>query len=315
MNIVFAGTPDFGAATLKAILCDYKVSAVVTMPDRPAGRGMKERMSPVKEIALLNTIPVLQPEALGDPEFMEALKSYSPDIIVVSAYGSFFPKSVLCLPPLGCINVHASLLPKHRGASPIAQAILQGDSIAGVSIISMTSVLDAGPVLVSLSTPLSPKMEVSALHNVLSCLGGKAVRIALQRIEKGVVCSHEQCGTEATYAPKLGRRCTIDWSKSASELDRFVRALGNFPGVYSTYNNKLIKIISLEPVTDIVRSIYGLPGAILSIHKTGIVVSCGDGCVRLLKLQKPGGKRLSAFEFSLGSGLAVGGVLGLGSVV
>ncbi|WP_175330121.1 methionyl-tRNA formyltransferase [Candidatus Ichthyocystis hellenicum] len=314
MKIVFAGTPVFGAATLKAISQRHQISAVLTMPDRRAGRGMKNRVSPVKEFALSSGFPILQPETLKDPEFVDTLRPYSPDVIVVAAYGSFFPDVILELPTMGCINVHASLLPRHRGASPINQSILSGDRVAGVSIIRMTNVLDAGPVILSLATPVLPRMDALQLHDVLAVLGGKAICIALDRLEAGVTSS-AQCEKEATYAPKLDRRYVIDWSKGALELDRFVRAFGAFPGVYSTYDYKLIKILSLEPVCGIAKSFCGVPGTVLSVCRSGAVVACGDGFVRLLSIQKPGGKRLPAFEFSLGSGLAVGCVLGLGSIV
>ncbi|CUT17166.1 MULTISPECIES: methionyl-tRNA formyltransferase [Candidatus Ichthyocystis] len=315
MKIVFAGTPVFGAATLRAISQGrHQVSAVLTMPDRRAGRGMRNRVSPVKELALELGVPVLQPETLKEPGFIDTLRGYSPDAIVVSAYGSFFPKVILDLPAVGCINVHASLLPRHRGASPINQSILSGDRFSGVSIIRMTDVLDAGPVILSLATPVLPRMDVLQLHDILAVLGGKAICLALDRLDVGVTGA-AQCAGEVTYAPKLDRRYVIDWSKGALELDRFVRAFGSFPGVYSTYDYKLIKILSLEPVCWIAKSFCGVPGTVLSVCRSGAVVACGDGFVRLLFLQKPGGKRLPAFEFSLGSGLAVGCVLGLGSIV
>jgi len=295
MKLVFAGTPEFAARALEAILAaGHQIELVLTQPDRPSGRGMAMHPSPVKQLALASGIEVFQPPTLRDITAQERVRAIRADAMIVAAYGLILPQAVLDLPRLGCLNIHASLLPRWRGAAPIQRAILAGDSQTGVCIMQMEAGLDTGPVLLSGALPIGCEETAGTLHDKLAALGARLIvealgmppRPACQQLEAGV-----------TYATKIEKsEATLDWNLSASQLDRQVRAFNPFPGASASLNGTVIKVWKAT-----IETASGAPGEILSSNKGGIVVACGEGALRLSELQKAGGKRLAAQQFLAGT--------------
>ncbi|WP_404439123.1 methionyl-tRNA formyltransferase [Stutzerimonas chloritidismutans] len=290
MRIVFAGTPEFAAQHLQALLdAGREVIAVYTQPDRPAGRGQKLMPSPVKQLALQHNIPVHQPQTLRDPAAQAELASLQADLMVVVAYGLILPQAVLDMPRLACINSHASLLPRWRGAAPIQRAIEAGDAESGVTVMQMEAGLDTGPMLLKVRTPIAPDDTGGSLHDRLAALGSNAVVEAVAALEAGTLAGEIQDDSLATYAHKLNKdEARIDWTRPAVELERRVRAFHPWPICQSTLDGAAVKIHAAEPGTG-----HGVPGQIIVADKNGLDVACGEGSLRLTRLQLAGGKPLA----------------------
>lgn len=312
MRLVFLGTGEIGVPSLRALAGTHQIAAVFTQPDRPSGRDMKPRPSPIKRVAAELGLPVFQPEKIRSPEGLDRLRELAPEVIVVVAYGQILPRSVLDLPPHGCLNVHASLLPRHRGASPIHAAILAGDTDSGLTIMQMNEGLDTGDVLLMERVPLSPTETAGSLHDRLADLAPAALGRVLEQIGTGTLSPRKQDETQATYAPKLSRRDgEIDWRRSAGEIDRQIRGLTPWPGASTHLPGPppvVLKIHQATPVPD--RS--GPPGTVLEAGDN-LVVAAGSGSVRLGEVQAAGGRRLAAAEFLRGRPLPIGTLLGPGS--
>lgn len=290
MRIVFAGTPEFAAQHLQALLdADRQVVAVYTQPDRPAGRGQKLMPSPVKQLALQHDIPVYQPQTLRDPAAQAELAGLHADLMVVVAYGLILPQAVLDLPRLGCINSHASLLPRWRGAAPIQRAVEAGDAESGVTVMQMEAGLDTGPMLLKVSTPITRDDTGGTLHDRLAELGSRAVVEAVTALEGGTLQGEVQDNSLATYAHKLNKdEARLDWNRPADELERLVRAFHPWPICHSSLDGAPVKIHAAESATG-----QGMPGQVIAASKDGLEVACGNGSLLLTRLQLPGGKPLS----------------------
>jgi methionyl-tRNA formyltransferase len=296
LNIVYAGTPEFAATALAALLqSGHHISAVYTQPDRPAGRGRKLKASPVKELALTHGIEVRQPETLKEAATQQALAELKPDLMIVAAYGLLLPAAVLAIPRLGCLNIHASLLPRWRGAAPIQRAILEGDSETGVTIMQMDVGLDTGDMLYKLATPITPEDNAQLLHDRLAELGAQAIVEALAALQAGTLTPQPQDDALANYAKKLHKaEAEIDWQLPATRLARQVAAFNPWPVAQSLLEGQVLRIWEAEALPAGQR---GRPGQILATAKQGIDVACGEGTLRLKRLQLPGGKPLTAAEF------------------
>ncbi|WP_226503790.1 methionyl-tRNA formyltransferase [Pseudomonas sp. MWU16-30317] len=309
MRIVFAGTPEFAADHLKALLdSPYEVVAVYTQPDRPAGRGQKLMPSPVKQLALQHSIPVYQPQTLRNPDAQAELAALEPDLMVVVAYGLILPQAVLDIPRLGCINSHASLLPRWRGAAPIQRAVEAGDAESGVTVMRMEAGLDTGPMLLKVSTPISGDDTGGSLHDRLAQMGPPAVLQAIAGLDAGTLTGEVQDDSLATYAHKLNKdEARIDWQRPALELERLVRAFFPWPITHSLLAGEAVKVLAAH-----VAEGQGAPGQILSASKDGLVVACGSQALCLTRLQLPGGKPLNFSDLfnSRREKFAVGTVLG-----
>ena len=300
MKIVFAGTPEFAARALAALYeAGHDIPLVLTQPDRPAGRGMTLQASPVKQLALSRGSEVFQPLTLKDEAAQEKLRLLAPDVMVVAAYGLILPQAVLDIPRHGCLNIHASLLPRWRGAAPIHRAILAGDAESGVCIMQMQAGLDTGPVLLSDSTPITAQDTSQTLHDKLAVQGAQLIVSALQRLPLPAVAQPE---AGVTYAAKLDKsEAPLDWRRPAAELDRQIRAFTPFPGTTAVLDGAPLKVWAALP-----RSESGVPGTVLAADKHGILVACGSGSLLLTELQKAGGKRLPVAQFLAGHGVSAG---------
>ena len=295
MKIVFAGTPDFAVPSLKALLAsEHQIVAVYTQPDRASGRGQKLTASPVKQLALAHGIKVFQPESLRTADEQSRLRALGADLLVVVAYGLILPKAVLEIPRRGCVNVHASLLPRWRGAAPIQRSIMAGDSETGVTIMLIEPKLDAGPMLRKASCPILPLETAAELHDRLANLGAEALRECLPGLESGTLSAEAQDETQVTYAAKLDKQeAVLDWSKSAIELERRVRAFNPWPVAETTFRGKTLRIWRAQAFE---RSEGGEAGSVLICDRK-LDVQTGQGALRLLEVQMPGGKRMAAQAF------------------
>jgi len=293
LRIVFAGTPEFAAEHLQALLdTPHQIVAVYTQPDRPAGRGQKLAPSPVKQLAQEHGIPVLQPQSLRDPAAQAELAALQPDLMLVVAYGLILPQAVLDIPRLGCINSHASLLPRWRGAAPIQRAIAAGDRESGVTVMRMEAGLDTGPMLLKVSTPIGADDTGGSLHDRLAGLGPQAVLAAIAGLAAGTLAGEVQDDSLATYAHKLNKdEARLDWTRPAVELERLIRAFNPWPICHSTLDGAPLKVLAAQLVDG-----QGRPGQILAASKEGLTVACGSGALRLTRLQLPGGKALAFAE-------------------
>ncbi|MDH4275833.1 MAG: methionyl-tRNA formyltransferase [Gammaproteobacteria bacterium] len=297
LRIIFAGTPEFAAQALRALLgTPHIVVAVYTQPDRPAGRGQQLRASPVKALALQQGLPVLQPASLKSTEEQAALRAFAADLMVVAAYGLLLPPAVLAIPRLGCINIHASLLPRWRGAAPIQRAILAGDAETGITIMQMDAGLDTGAMLLKVACPITDDDTAASLHDKLAELGGAALLHALARLPELSLHAQAQDSALATYAAKLRKEeGRLDWSQSASQLHRAVRAYNPFPIAQTAWGDQVLRIWQAQVLAS--ATTRATPGTVIAATKEGIDIATGDGVLRILRLQWPGGKPLSAAEF------------------
>jgi methionyl-tRNA formyltransferase len=308
LAVVFAGTPDFALPSLDAIAASsHRLVAAYTQPDRPRGRGQRVTPSPVKERALELGLPVVQPETLRDPGARDALAAFAPDVLVVVAYGLLLPRAILDTPRLGCLNVHASLLPRWRGAAPVARAILAGDAKTGVSIMRMETGLDTGPVMLRREIGIGPRETAGELEERLAQLGAEAITAALDRLAAGNATFEPQVSAQATFAPKLARpEARLDWRESAAALARRVRALNPSPVAETTLDGAQLKVYE----ADVVGAEGGaVPGTVLRADANGIVVMSGDQALALKRVQLPGRRVVTAGELANARPLA-GRVLG-----
>lgn len=312
MKVIFSGTPDFAATALTAILASgHSARAVYTQPDRPAGRGQKLQFSPVKQIALHHGLPVYQPFSLKrNDAVLSELRDHGADVMVVVAYGLILPAEVLAIPRLGCINIHASLLPRWRGAAPIQRALLAGDKRTGITIIQMDPGLDTGAMLAREVCSIERTDTGLSLHNKLAKLGGRLVVEVLNRMDAGPVRGEVQDEALACYARKLGKNETwIDWSGNAEAIECQVRAFNAWPVARSLLHNQALLVWQAEAELDAGQP-QPKPGTILSASSEGVRVATGKGVLRILEMQISGGRRMCAADFLNGRDLAPGTVLG-----
>ena len=304
MRVVFAGTPDFAVAPLAAVAAaGHAIAAVLTQPDRPSGRGLAATPSAVKRAADERGIAVLQPPTLKDAATQARLRELAPDVMIVAAYGLILPQAVLEIPRLGAINIHASLLPRWRGAAPIQRALLAGDERTGICVMQMDAGLDTGPVLLREAVPILPEDTAATLEDKLTALGARLVVIALERLAQGTLRAEDQPSEGVTYAAKIEKHeARIDWSQAAAAIDRQVRAFNPLPGAAARVRGIEVKVWRAS----VVVGPSGAPGTVLDAGASGVVVASGDGALRLVELQRAGGKRLSAAAFVRGFPLRPG---------
>jgi methionyl-tRNA formyltransferase len=310
-RIIFMGTAELACASLKALHASplFEVVLVVTQPDKPKGRDLKLQPTPVKATALELGLPVEQPLKARAAEFVEHLKTFAPDLIVVAAYGQLLPQSILDLPKYGCLNVHTSILPRYRGAAPIQWAIIDGEPETGVTIMKMDAGLDTGDILTISKTPIASEDNAATLHDRLAVIGAKALVETIPAYINGEVKPQRQPLEGSTYARKItkddGR---MDWSQPARVLFNRIRGLTPWPGAFTFLSPesklRLLKIWQTELVPDV----SGQPGKVLQADKSGIVVACGQGALRITSLQREGGRRMTAAEFSAGQVVKAGDV-------
>ncbi|MDD5175830.1 MAG: methionyl-tRNA formyltransferase [Sterolibacterium sp.] len=311
MRIIFAGTPEFAATALQALLAaGHSVPLVLTQPDRPAGRGLKMLPSAVKQLAQQHGLAVYQPERLRDPASHEPIRALSlsektpVDVMVVAAYGLILPQAVLDMPRIGCLNIHASLLPRWRGAAPIQRAIEAGDQETGITIMRMDAGLDTGAMLLKQAVPIAPEDNAASLHDKLAALGAESIVAALARLDTLTPIAQPDEG--ATYAAKVAKaEAVLDWQHPAADLERKVRAFDPFPGASSVFKGTPLKIWRAVPVPG-----EGKPGEVLAVNGEGISVACGLGALSLTELQRPGSKRMSAADFLRGFPVVAGDCFG-----
>ena len=299
MRVVFMGTPDIAATCLKKIIADgFNVVGVYTQPDRPKNRGMKLALSPVKEVALANDLPVFQPENFREDETVEQLRALAPDVVAVVAYGRILPQRVLDIPPKGCINIHASVLPSYRGSAPYQWAVLDGLAETGVTAMYLCREMDAGDMIDVAKTPIGPDETAGELLDRLAVLGAELLGTTLTKIEAGTAVAAAQDHSLATYAPMLDKTmCPIDWSKTAQQVHNHVRGMNPWPVATAELGGKRFKIYT----TAVIEGKPGkAPGTILGLTKTGLRVACGDGAVEIRVLQAEGGKRMAAPDYFRG---------------
>lgn len=299
MRILYAGTPAFAAAALTALLDGgHDVVHVLTQPDRPAGRGLKPQASAVKQLALARRLPLSQPATLKDAALIAQFADLQPEVMVVAAYGLMIPQALLQLPARGCLNIHASLLPRWRGAAPIQRAILAGDRETGVTIMQMDAGLDTGAMLLKQSLTIAADDNAQTLHDKLAVTGAQLLLRVLQEQPQPV----PQDNACASYAAKISKaEAHIDWTRPAAEIDRLVRAFNPVPGAYTTWNGQVLKIWRAEPV-----AATAVPGTVVQADHNGVVVATGVGAIRLLELQRAGGKRLAPRQFLAGTPIDAG---------
>ena len=312
MKVGFAGTPAFAAHILVSLLdADWPVSLVLTQPARPRGRGQKVAPSPVKELALRRAIPVYQPPTFATEAAQAEMAAHALDVLVVAAYGLILPRAVLGWPRLGCINVHASLLPRWRGAAPIQRALLAGDTETGVTLMQMDAGLDTGPVLDVARLPVEARETAGSLELKLAALGARVLCACLRRLAAGVAgASTPQPADGATYASKVRKdEADIDWSAPAGAIDRQVRAFDPAPGAATHWAGERVKVWRAQPALE-PKHAAGAPGTVLAIERTSVVVACGEGALGIAELQPAGGRRMSAVAFAAGRGLVSGARFG-----
>ena len=299
MKIVFMGTPDFAAVTLSKLLeAGHQVVAVVTQPDKPKGRGKAIAYSPVKELALQHNIEVLQPVKVKEEEFIHTLEEINPEVIVVAAFGQILPKRILDMPKFGCINVHASLLPKYRGAAPIQWVVVNGETEAGVTIMHMDVGCDTGDMIIKDKITLEKKETGGSLHDKLAVLGGNLIIKALTLIEEGKAPREQQIEEESTYVKMLSKEDgKIDFSKSAIEIERLIRGLNPWPSAFTSLHGKMLKLWEADAIESEKK---GEIGEVVEVTKNSIHIQTGDGILAIKELQLEGKKRMTVDAFLLG---------------
>lgn len=310
MRIVFMGTPDFAAGALEALVqAGHRIAAAVTQPDKARGRSAQLCFSPVKECALRHGIPVLQPVRIRRPEAVEELRALNADVFVVAAFGQILSQEILDIPKWGCLNIHASLLPKYRGASPIQHVLLDGEKKTGITIMRMDAGIDTGDILYQKEIPIAGAETFETLHDRLMALGAEAIVEALPLLEAGKLVPRKQEDAESCYAPLISREMgRISFSDSAASIERHVRAMNPWPGSWTFYRKKQLKIWEAEYVP--CRTDPEAAGSVLSVEKDSILISCGEDALRIRGLQLEGKKRMSAHDFLLGMKVQPGERLG-----
>ena len=312
MRIVFMGTPNFAVGSLAALAeCGkYEIVGVVTQPDRPKGRGNKMLMTPVKEYAISKGYEVYQPQKVKTPEFVQILRDMQPDLIVVAAFGQFLSQEILSMPKYGCINVHASLLPKYRGAAPIQYAIIKGESESGVTIMQMDIGMDTGAMLDKVVVPIGANTTMGELHDELKVKGAELLLTVIEKIEAGTVVAEPQNNDEATYATLLDRSMErIVWTKSAQEVHNLIRGFNPAPSTFTKLlNGKSLKIWCSR-MTD--KNTTAAPGTVIELSKHSFFVACGSGVLEITEVQPESKKRMPAQVFINGRGVQVGDILGV----
>ena len=303
MRVAFAGTPEFALPALAALAQRHEIVGVLTQPDRAQGRGRRLGASPVKQAALAHGFTLAQPLTLRDPEAQAVLAAWEPEVLVVVAYGLLLPKAVLALPRFGCLNIHASLLPRWRGAAPIQRAILAGDAMSGVSIMQMDAGLDTGAVLLERPYRLTPQETGGSLHDVLAALGAEAIVAALEQVAHDTVRPRPQSADGVTYADKITKaEARIDWSCTALEIDRRVRAFNPWPIAETVFGGAQLRILRARVAADPNWRDTGTKwhgnGTILGVHDDFFAVACGSGVLEVTEVQEPGRRPVSARDFS-----------------
>lgn len=315
MRVVFMGTPDFAVGALQAIIvAGHQVAAVVTQPDKPKGRGKEMQMTPVKACALAHNIPVFQPAKIKEPEAVEVLRGYQADIFVVAAFGQILSEEILAMPKYGCVNIHASLLPKYRGAGPIQWAIIDGEKKTGITIMQMEKGLDTGDILLQKEVEIAAGETGDSLHDKLAAAGAELIVEALPRIEAGKVTPRRQNDAESCYAKMLQKSMgKIDWNMSAGKLDCLIRGLISWPGASTTFRGKNLKIWEEWPVAEEAvpsQISEAVPGTVVGVEKDAFYVQTSEGVLRILSVQMEGKKRMAVKDFLLGYPLQAGERLG-----
>lgn len=310
MRIVFMGTPDFSVPALKALVeAGHEVAAVVTQPDRPRGRGKELQMTPVKVQALAYGIPVYQPEKVKDPAFVEILRNLQPEVIVVIAFGQILSRDILDLPPYGCINIHASLLPKYRGAAPIQWAVIDGEKETGVTTMMMDVGLDTGDMLEKMVIPLDPKETGGSLFDKLSQAGGPLILSTLEKLKAGTAVRTPQTDEDSTYAKMLTKSLgQIDWSMEAAAIERLIRGLNPWPSAYTFVHGKTLKIWDADVLKE--SSDGAAPGQIIRTDPHSLIVAAGEALLSIRELQLEGKKRMDVETFLRGYTIEKGEILG-----
>jgi len=308
MKIVFMGTPEFAVPSLERLIAEYEVAAVLTQPDKPKGRGKRVAMSEIKEAALKHGLTVYQPADLRkDEELIKILKDMKPDFIVVVAYGQILSKEVLDIPKYGCINLHASILPKYRGAAPINWAIIRGEKISGNTTMLMDVGLDTGDMLLKSEVPITDSMTAGELHDILKEDGAELLLETLMKLAEGKIQRQKQENWDGFYASMLNKEmAAIDWTKSSQEIHNLVRGLNPWPIAYTNYKVSIMKIYSSAVLSSGSAS---KAGTITDVSKEGVRVSCGQGEIMLKKVQFPGGKPLDVSEYIKGHKIDINEVL------
>lgn len=315
MKVVFMGTPDFAVDALQAIIeAGHEVTAVVTQPDKPKGRGKEMQATPVKTCALEHHIPVFQPVKVKEPEAVETLRSYEADIFVVVAFGQILSEEILQMPKYGCVNIHASLLPKYRGAGPIQWAIIDGEKETGITIQQMDKGVDTGDILFQSVVPIDAKETGESLFEKLAKAGAALIVEALPKIEAGEVTPRKQDESQASHAKMLQKSMSrIDWNRKAAELDCLIRGMISWPGASSGYHGKTLKIWQQEPVAKDQLPAEALagaePGTVIAVEKDAIYVQTGEGALKLTEVQLEGKKRMAVKDFLLGYPVQPGEIL------
>ena len=312
MRVVFMGTPDFAVGALASIIeAGHQVAAVVTQPDKPKGRGKELQMTPVKTCALKHGIPVFQPVKIREPEAVETLRTYQADIFVVAAFGQILSEEILAMPKYGCVNIHASLLPKYRGAGPIQWAIINGEKITGVTIMRMDKGLDTGDMLFQKEVAIAPDETADTLHDKLAEAGARLIVEALAKIEAGDVTPVKQKDEESCYAKMLTKAMgKIDWQMEAKKLDCLIRGLISWPGASTIFRGKTLKIWKEEVVSEQDGfSTKAQPGTVVRVEKDAFYVQTGKGILKILEVQPEGKKRMAVKDFLLGYPVKAGETL------
>ena len=320
MRIVFMGTPDFAVGALEAIIqAGHQVLAVVTQPDKPKGRGKEMQFTPVKTCAVKYDIPVFQPVKIKEPEAVEMLRTYNADLFVVAAFGQILSEEILIMPKYGCVNIHASLLPKYRGAGPIQWAIIGGEKETGITIMQMEKGLDTGDILLQKSIPIDEKETGDSLHDKLAVLGAELIVDAIPKIEAGLLTPIRQKDEDSSYAKMLQKSMgKIDWERPAVQIERLIRGLNSWPSAYTSYHGRILKIWESSLVQSFENDIQDMThgnsdalsehetGEVVSVEKDAFFVQTGEGILKVTQVQLEGKKRMPVKDFLLGYQMQAG---------